>query len=332
MAKPLIAMTIGKNHYCRMMSASAWSALEGFAEVIHHEGGEPATKEELLKLLPMADGLITSWGVACLDADVIKASPHLKAMAHMGSSVQRFVSRELWERGIQVTSTAPALAVDVAETALGLMIIGMKKVLQFGQLVRNGGWREDPAWPAREMFGKTVGIIGASNVGRHVMKLLANFRVDVLLYDPYVTKDAAAEFGAEKSGLDELLARADIISLHAPATKETFHLLDHTRLGLMKDDALLINTARGSLIDEEALITELANGRFFAFLDVTEPEPPAKHSPLRTLPNVVVIPHIAGCIENCGRMGEMAVEELRRFFSGMPPLFRISEEMLARIS
>jgi phosphoglycerate dehydrogenase-like enzyme len=100
----------------------------------------------------------------------------------------------------------------------------------------------------------------------------------------------------------------------------------------MKDDALLINTARGSLIDEAALVAELSQGRFFAFLDVTDPEPPAADSPLRHLDNVVVTPHLAGCIEDCGRLGEMAVEELRRHFAGEPPLYEVTAGMLARIA
>jgi phosphoglycerate dehydrogenase-like enzyme len=109
-------------------------------------------------------------------------------------------------------------------------------------------------------------------------------------------------------------------------------MLNAERLKLMKDDALIINTARGDLIDEAALIAELSRGRFFAFLDVTDPEPPALDSPLRRLDNVVVVPHLAGCIEDCSKMGEMAVEELRRFFAGEPPIYQITPEMFARIS
>jgi len=101
---------------------------------------------------------------------------------------------------------------------------------------------------------------------------------------------------------------------------------------LMKDDALLINTGRGTLIDESALIKELSEGRFFAFLDVTDPEPPTAESPLRKLDNVVVTPHIAGCIENCNRMGELAVEELHRFFAGEPAVYQITPELLERIA
>ena len=238
----------------------------------------------------------------------------------------------MYKRQIHVTSAGPALARDVAETTLGLMIVGLKRIWPLGQHVREGGWRESAHWPSRELHGKTVGIVGASNVGRHVIELLRPFGAQVLLYDPYVSDARAAQLGAAKVEMDELARRADIVSLHAPAKAETYHLLNGGRLALMKDDALLINTARGTLIDEAALVKELSRGRFFAFLDVTDPEPPAADSPLRQLDNVVITPHLAGCIEDCSRMGEMAVEELRRFFAGEPPLYEVTLDLLTRVA
>jgi phosphoglycerate dehydrogenase-like enzyme len=179
---------------------------------------------------------------------------------------------------------------------------------------------------------KTVGLIGASHVGRHLIRLLQPFEVNLLLYDPFVTAEQAAELGAKKVELDSLLRQADIVTLHAPAKPDTYHLLNAARLALLKDETLLINTARGVLIDETALIAELRRGRLFAFLDVTDPEPPALDSPLRQLENVVLVPHLAGCIEDCSHMGEMAVEEIRRFFAGQPPLYQITPEMFTRIA
>jgi len=331
MPRPTIAITIGKNHYPRMFNERAWQALSTFADIIHHPGPEPATKEELIALLPPADACITSWGVARLDEDVMTAAPRLRAMAHMGGSVKRFVSDALWERGVHVTSAGKILAVDVAETTLGLMIVGMKRVWPLAQHVREGGWRESDWWPARELVHKQVGIIGASNVGRHLIKLLQSFDVTILLYDPFVSAQEAEQLGVIKLELEELLPRADIVTIHAPLKPDTTHLLNAQRLALMKDNALLINTARGGLIDETALIAELQKGRFFAFLDVTDPEPPAANSPLRSLHNVVVTPHLAGCIEDCSRMGELAVEELRRFFAGEAPIYRITPDMFTRI-
>jgi len=335
MSKPTVAITIGRSHYKRMFSQKTWDALETFTRVIHHSGQEPANKEELITLLADADACITSWGVARLDADVVKAAPRLQAMAHMGSSVRRFVSDAFWDRGIQLTSAGIALARDVAETTLGLMIVGQKRIWPLGQHVREGGWRDSPAWDrwfSRELYRKEVGIIGASNVGRHVIELLKPFGPTVLLYDPFITEEEAARLGVTKLDLDLLLRRADVVSLHAPANEQTRHMLNAERLALMKDDVLLINTGRGTLIDEPALIEELSNGRFFAFLDVTDPEPPSNDSPLRKLDNVVVTPHIAGCIENCSRMGELAVEELRRFFAGETAIYQITPELFERIA
>jgi len=331
MTKPTIAVTIGQKHYDRMFNDAAWQDLSEYANVIHHPGPEPATRDELMDLLPTADACITSWGVAPLDADVLAAAPRLQAMAHMGGSVKRNVSDALWERGIQVTSAGMILAVDVAETTLGLMIVGMKKVWPLAQHVREGGWRETEWWPARELVHKKVGIIGASNVGRHVIKLLKSFDVTILLYDPFVSDEDAERMGVVKLELDDLLQQADVVSLHAPLKPDTLHMLNAERLALMKDDALLINTARGALIDEPALIAELSKGRFFAFLDVSDPEPPAPDSPLRHLENVVLTPHSAGCIEDCSRMGELAVTELRRFFAGEQPIYQITPAMFQRI-
>jgi phosphoglycerate dehydrogenase-like enzyme len=330
MKKPIVAITIGRSHYQRMFSPQAWETLESFAQVIHHNGDQPASKAELIFLLKDADACITSWDVAQLDADVLAEAPKLKAMAHMGSSVKRFVSDAFWERGIHLTSAGIALARSVAETTVGLMLVGQKQIWPLGQHVRNGGWRDSPFWDrwySRELFRKQVGIIGASNVGRHVIKLLEPYDTTILLYDPFVSEAEASKIGVSKFGLEELLPRANIVSLHAPANHSTYQMLNADRLAIMKDDALLINTARGSLIDEQALIVELQKGRFFAFLDVTDPEPPALDSPLRTLPNVVVTPHIAGCIENCNHMGELAVEELRRFFAGESAIYQITLEM-----
>jgi len=335
MEKPVVAITIGQVHYPRMFSKEAWDQLSTFANVIHHEGQNPSNKQELMELLKNADACITSWDVASLDSDVVAAAPKLKAMAHMGSSVKRFVSDAFFQRGIHLTSAGIALAKSVAETTLGLMIVGQKRIWPLGQHVRDGGWRDSPVWDkwfSRELYRKNVGIIGASNVGRHVIELLKPFGAKILLYDPFVSKEGATEIGAEKVELNDLLMRSDIVSLHAPANKSTFHLLNGEGMALMKDEALLINTGRGTLIDEKALIEELKKGRFFAFLDVTDPEPPALDNPLRALDNVIITPHIAGCIENCNQMGELAVEELRRFFAGEPAVYQITPEMFERIS
>jgi phosphoglycerate dehydrogenase-like enzyme len=283
-------------------------------------------------LLSKADACLASWGVARFDEDVLASAPRLKAVAYAAGSVKPIVSDALWDRDILVTSAAPALGVMVAYTTLALMIVGVKHIFPLSRQVREGSWREGPHWPSRELLRKTVGIIGASHVGRRVIQLLEPFDTVTLLYDPYVSPEEAARLGVTKVELDELLRRSDIVSVHAPALPETRHMLNAERLASIKDGAILINTARGMLIDEAALIAELSKGRFFAFLDVTDPEPPAPDNPLRRLDNVVLTPHLAGIVEDASRLGEMEVEELRRFFHGEPPLNRVTREMLPRIA
>ncbi len=318
-----------------MFSDTALADLADAAHVVHHSGGEPASKQDLLAVLGEADACITSWGVAPLDADVVAAASRLGHMAHMGGSVKRFVSAAVWERGIRVTSAAITLARDVAETTLGLMIVGRKRIWPLGNHVRDGGWRNSPVWDrwdARELNRSTVGLIGAGNVGRHVVELLAPFSATILVADPYLSDEDAAGLGVERVELAELMDRSDVVSIHAPDTDQTRHMIGAELLSRLRDGTVLINTARGSIIDEAALVDELSTGRIFAFLDVTDPEPPAPDSPLRSLENVVVTPHIAGCIENCHRMGEMAVEEVRRYLAGRPAINEVRPDILDQIA
>ena len=335
MTKPKVAITIGRSNYTRMFSDAAWEQLGEVATIVHHDDDEPADRGDLIALLPGVSACITSWGVAQLDADVIAAADSLELMSHMGSSVKRFVSDPLWDRGIRVTSAGITLARDVAETTLGLMIVGRKRIWPLGRHVAAGGWRDSPVWDqwdARELSRSTVGLVGASNVGRHVIELLKPFEPTILVADPFLSDADAAGLGVERVELPELASRSDIVSIHCPENEHTRRMIDAPILSAMADGAVLINTARGGIIDEPELIDELRRGRIFAFLDVTDPEPPDADSPLRLLDNVVVTPHIAGCIENCNRMGELAVEEVRRHLAGEPAVYEIRREMLDRIS
>jgi len=332
MVKPIVAITIGRKYYPRMISDRSIRILESFAVVRHTGSEDPADKKEMLRLLDGADACITSWEVAPLDSEIMAKVSSLKAVVHMGGSVKRLVSDALFEKGIKVFGASPVLAEMVAETALGFMIIGMKKGWELAGIVKNGGWREGSCWPPRELRGKTVGIIGASQVGRHVIKLLKPFNVNILVYDPFLSEEEAASLDVRITSMEELAAESDVISLHAPINENTRQILNADIFKLMKADALIVNTARGSLIDEPALIRELSAGKFNAVLDVTDPEPPLEDNPLRKLPNVTVLPHIAGCIEDCSDMSLRAAEELRRFFNNEATLYEITRDMFYRIS
>jgi phosphoglycerate dehydrogenase-like enzyme len=153
------------------------------------------------------------------------------------------------------------------------------------------------------------------------------------MYDPFLTTDQARELGVEKVELMDLMTRSEIVSLHAPNLPATRHMLTAAHFKAMKDQAIFINTARGAIVDQEALTIELATGRIFAYLDVTDPEPPAPDHPLRSMPNVVLTPHIAGAISNgCHRLGRQAVDAVLAFQQGKPLPGQVTEAMAAQMA
>lgn len=289
----------------------------------------------LKALIKNAEGCITSWETGQITEEILDEAPELKIICHAAGSVKPIVCEAVWERGIVVTSAAAAIAFGVAEHTLGLMLSAMKRTYWLNDFIHEGGWQDSSEiGRVMEIYGITVGIVGAGHVGRRFMQLLRNFDLNILVYDPFLSHEDAASYGAAKvEDLDELLSRADVISLHAPSVPETYRMMDARRLALIKDGAILINTARGSLIDENAMYKELKNGRYVACLDVTDPEPPSPNNPLRSLDNVILTPHIAGAVaNNTKRLGKLAADELDRFFSGQPQLYPVTREDLARMA
>lgn len=299
--------------------------------VINDEKGK-VTEDSIKKLLADADVAITSWGCPTIDENLLASAPDLKVVLHAAGSVKKIVSPELWRKGIRVSSSADALGKGVAETALGLMIISLKKIPYLAEDTKAGKWGERKNL-VREIYGLTVGVIGAGRAGRHFIRLLSNFDVDVMIYDPMITDLEAKELGGTKVELEELLSLSDVVSIHAPSIPATNKMINESRLALMKDDAILINTARGTIIDEAALVEQLQKGRLFACLDVTDPEPPAIDYPFRSLPNVLLTPHIAGAVNNGKqRLGAYVTEELKLYQAGEKMRGEVDQSSLAGLA
>jgi phosphoglycerate dehydrogenase-like enzyme len=251
--------------------------------------------------------------------DVLAAAPRLEAVVHAAGTVKSHVGAAVFARGIAVSSAAAANAVPVAEYTLAMILLANKAVpiLTAAYRARRGSLDLRAGFPDIGNFGKTVAILGASKIGRRLIELLRPFDLDVLLSDPYVDKSMAAELGVRLVGIDELFSTGDVVSIHAPAVPETEGLVDARLLASMRTGATLINTARGSLVDQDALVAELRRGRISAVLDVTEPEVTEPRSPLWELPNVQLTPHIAGAMGNeLARLGTSAVEEVLRVLAG----------------
>lgn len=290
---------------------------------------DPAVAAELAE----AEFLITGWGCPRLDEKALAAMPRLRAVLHSAGSVRGIVTDACWERGIVVSSAVEANAVPVAEYTLAAILFSGKDAFGLRERYRTEKVVGLLALAGEGNLGRRVGVVGASRVGRRVLEMLRPFDFTVSLYDPYVTAEEAAALGAEPMGLDELLGGSDVVTLHAPDLPATYRMLDRRRLALIRDGGVLINTARGALVDPAALTDELVAGRLRAVLDVTEPEPLPADSPLHGLPNVFVTPHVSGSAGNeLGRLGLAVAEEASRLAQGLPPAHPVHRSDLGRIA
>jgi D-3-phosphoglycerate dehydrogenase len=233
--------------------------------------------------------------------------PGCGAIVRTGSGTDNVPVEAATQRGIVVANTPDALTEAVSDHAIGLLFAVLRRITLQDRLVRGGVWDRRRAWPHWSPRGRTLGLVGFGRIARAIARKLSGFEMKVLAYDPLVSSESAAAEGASVVGLDEVLSRADVISLHCPLTAQTRHLIDEGALRQMKPSAVLLNTARGPVVDEGALAAALAEGRIAgAGLDVLEQEPPDPANPLLRLDNVVVTPHMAAYsdeyLENCWRL------------------------------
>lgn len=333
--RPTVALALVPGLTEQLFSAASRARLAALCEVLDEKPLTNLASERAARLLPQTEILLTSWGAPLIDAAVLDRAPRLRAIVHAAGTVKMHVDPVCWQRGIVVTSAAAANAVPVAEFTLAAILLANKRIFRLQQRYRE--LRAPRLWgrefPGLGNYRRTVGIVGASNIGRRVIELLRPFDLTVLVADPYLTDAAAAALGARLAPVDDLIAASDVVSLHAPALLETHHLLDARRLALLRDGATVINTARGWLVDQAALERELVAGRIDAVLDTTDPEVLPADSPLYDLPNVFLTPHVAGAMgSETQRMAELALDEIERFTRGEPLRHAIRAEDLARIA
>lgn len=271
--------------------------------------------------LSEVDILVTGWKSNPIDAELRRKMPRLKLVAHLAGTVKGILDRDAATSGLTVISGAEANARPVAEFTLAHILLHLKRVQEWRGVYHSQ--RSRIATRSTKLAGtigntgRTVGIIGASRIGRRVAEDLRRHQIAVLLHDPFVSAETAAGFGAKKVSMDVLLSQSDVVSLHQPLLPTTERSFGAAEFARMRDGALLINTARGRIIDSSALETAMADGRLFAVLDVTDPEPLHDTSPLWDMPNVTITPHIAGSFgcEVCD-MTELVISDIARFARG----------------
>jgi phosphoglycerate dehydrogenase-like enzyme len=316
---PLILVNLPDNARLRRVFLPAdFERLHGMGEVVFFNP-KTENEERFNALLAQADAMLTGWGSRTLTAESWLPRERALLVAHAAGSVRHLVPRELLAKGVRLTQSAAGMAPSVAQFAVGLMILGLRQTLARTITLR-AGLSADEAVPYRDLEDVTVGLWGLSQVGRRVPPLLAPFGSRVIAHDPFWSPDAAAALGVELvDSLDELIQRADVLSLHAPVTEATRRQLDARRIALLRPGAVVVNTARSALTDQEALFARAFSGDIQVYTDVTEPEPlPAEH-PAWQCPNIVITAHISGPTSQAlRRIATHAIDEIERFLLGEP--------------
>ncbi len=264
-----------------------------------------------------ADIAVNIRGRTRFTAEVLQACRKLRLISIWGTGTDNVDLKAAAARGITVTNTPGANAIAVAEHTVALMLAVAKQLALGDQAIRHGGW---PRNLVPQLRGKRLGIVGTGLIGREVAAMAKGLGLDVVAWTFHPDAGLAARLGFRYVGLDDLLRTSDILSLHLRASPDTFHFLNRERLALLKPGAYLVNTARGSLADEAALLEALRETRLAgAGLDVFETEPLPPGHPLTTLPNILLTPHAAGMTPEVIQIGlAMAVENIENFLKGTP--------------
>ncbi len=324
MSKPRIWYLPTPSHTANVFSDETYQRFLRNFDVVENESDRALTAAEVEEGISSFDGLVTGWGVQALSGAALERGQRLKVIAHSAGSVKYLLTSEmvraqLVPRSIRVTSANGAIALNVAEHTIGALITISRRWVHHAINIRERGmWRDpDQNWSNQYLRGGVVGIVSASSVGREVIRLLQPFNVRILVFDPYLGEWDAGRLNVERVDLNTLFEESDMVTIHAPSIPETNLMIGAEQLRLLRDNAVLVNTSRGSVLDHDALYEEAKTGRIQVQLDVTTPEPLPPDHRLRHLTNVVFTPHTSGTgAYGHLEIGEFTLAALEQCFSG----------------
>lgn len=293
---------------------------------------ECTSREMLAQMAGDADIVWVFGTHYCLYAENLDVIPRCGGIIRTGSGTDNVPVEQATRRGIVVANTPDAMTDSVSDHAIGLLFAVIRQIAVQDRAVRRGIWDRNLAWPNWHLTGQTLGLIGFGRIPQAIARKLRGYEMTVLAYDPYISDESMAEQNVRAASLEEVLAQSDFVSIHAPLIKETHHLIDERALRRMKPRAVLINTARGPVIDQKALVRALTQGWIAgAGLDVLEQEPPDPANPLLQLDNLVITPHIAGYSdENVNNAWRLSVETALAFAQGKFPRSYVNRDVKPR--
>lgn len=298
------------------------SLAHSLGETVFCGGRDSTLKEEFKRLISDCDLYVSCWGSPAIDGEILDCAKKLKLICHLGSTVAPIVQTDVWSRGVRVISAHDYFSESTAEGAIAYMLAALRNIPYYSERLK-----KDKIWSLEGdatdgLIYKTVGLVSYGGVGRHVAKKLSVFNVDLKVYDVVDIPEAEKEkYGLTQCGIEELFSTCDIISLHTPYNDKTHHMVNDRLLSMIKPGALFVNTARGGVVDQEALTSHLQKGHFTAALDVYEREPIDTDDPLLSLDNVLMLPHQGGVTTNLRRvLTKDLLTESRDFIDSGAPL------------
>ena len=267
-------------------------------EIVWNETDQRLNIEDVKDKIADCDVYVTSWGAPPLDNEILKYAPDIKLLCHLCGTIVPVMSDEMWEKGIRAVTGNDYFAESVAEGTIAYMLASLREIPRYSYNLKvKKQWKGQE--PTNGLLGKSVGIVSYGAIAKHLVRMLQVFRVKIKVYDIVpIPEEDKQKYGIEQVSLEELFTTSDIISVHTPYNDKTYHLIDEKLLSLIKDGGLFINTSRGPVIDQAALVRQLNTGRFSAVLDVYEKEPPEKDDPIYDCPNLIMIPHMGGPTTN----------------------------------
>lgn len=300
--------------------------LESMGTVIWNDSDSNWSGDELGDRLGGVDVCITGWSSPSFDEAVLRKADRLKLVAHTGGAVTSYVSEAFFDSGLRIVSGNRLYAESVAEGVIAYILCSLRDIPFYSGEVQAGRWRTERS-PNEGLLDRSIGLVGFGMVARRLVDMLKPFRAKISVYDPYVSDAALAACAVERATLQEVVSRPQIVSLHAARTPDTYHMITRELLHTVRDGALFVNTARGNIVDEEALADELSLGRFKAVLDVYDDEPLPESSRLRGLKNTILMPHMAGPTVDRRRAVTLAlIEDIENYFEGRPLAHEIARE------
>lgn len=317
----------------RQIPEKGLNMVKEFAKTEVWEGELPPPRDVILDKIKHLDGIL-SLLTDRMDAAAMDAAPNLKVISNYAVGFDNIDVPAATERGILVCNTPGVLTETTADLAWTLLMAAARRIVEGDAYVRAGNWK---TWGPMLLLGPdihhaTIGIVGMGRIGMEVAKRAKGFDMRILYFDPFRREDLEQSMGIEYASLDDLVAQSDFITLHCLLNEQTRHLIGKPQFERMKSSAILVNTSRGPVVDQQALYHALLEKRIaHAALDVTDPEPPAADDPILKLTNLTIVPHIASAsIITRTKMATMAAENLIAALSGQRPPNPVNPEVLAK--